>query len=89
MKRATRQDYPPGWNKKKVLAVIAHYDQQTDEEAAAEIETAPEAADDTWMSVPADLVGVVTRLIEEHAKKVAPAPSRNHQKKARTRKARQ
>ena len=38
MKRATRQDFPSGWNKKKVLAAIAHYDRQTEEEAAAEIE---------------------------------------------------
>ena len=87
MKRATRQEFPPGWNGKKVLAVIAHYDRQTEEEAAAEIETAPEAADETWMSVPAELVGVVTRLIEDHAKNVAPAPSGNHKKKSRTRKA--
>ncbi len=88
MKRATRQEFPPGWNKNKVLAVIAHYDRQTEEEAAAEIETVPEGGGETWMSVPAELVGVVTRLIEEHAKKAAPAPPRNRQKKSRTRKAR-
>jgi len=68
--------------------VIAHYDQQTEEEAAAAIETAPEAASETWMSVPAELVGAVTRLIEDHAKNVTPATSGNHKKKSRTRKAR-
>ena len=88
MKRAIRQESPPGWNEKKVRAVIAHYDQQTEEEAAAEIETAPEAAGDTWMSVPAELVGVVSRLIEDRAKNVEPAPTRNHKKKSRPRKSR-
>jgi hypothetical protein len=44
MKQAPRQKFPPGWNEKKALAVIAHYDRQTEEEGAAEIATAPEAA---------------------------------------------
>jgi hypothetical protein len=82
MKRATCQEFPAGWNAKKVLAVIAHYDRQTDEEAAAEIEAASEAADETWMSVPAEFVGVVKRLIEEFAKNGAPGPSRNLKKKS-------
>jgi hypothetical protein len=41
MKKATRQEFPPGWNEKKVLAMIEHYDQQAEDEAAVEIETAP------------------------------------------------
>jgi hypothetical protein len=85
MKRAKRQEFPPGWNEKKVRAVIAHCDQQTEEAAAAEIETAPEVAGETWVSVPAELVEVVTRLMEDHAKKVARALSRNHTKKSRDR----
>jgi len=39
------------------LAVIAHYDQQTEDEAAAEIEKRAEATGETGMSVPAELVG--------------------------------
>jgi hypothetical protein len=84
MKQATKQAYPPGWNEKKVMAVIAHYDQQTDEEGAAEIESAAEAKGETWMSVPVELVGAVTRLIEDHAKNGA----RAGKKKTQTRKAR-
>lgn len=68
--------------------MIAHYDQQTEEEAAAEIESAPEAMGDTWMCVPAELVGAVTRLIEDYAKNVAPSPARKPKKKALTRKPR-
>lgn len=87
IKQSTKQEFPPGWNEKKVLAVIAHYDRQTEEEGAAEIEEALDAPGETWMSVPIELVGAVTRLIKDHSKKGAPARSRNHQKKARTRKA--
>jgi len=88
MKQSPKQEFPPGWNEKKIFAVIAHYDRQTDEEGAAEIEEAPEAPGETWMSVPTELVGAVTRLIEENAKKDAPALSRNHKKKARAKAAR-
>lgn len=87
MKQAQKQKFPPGWNEKKVLAVIAHYDRQSEEEGAAEIEAAPEAPSETWMSVPTDLVRAVTRLIEDHGKQQFAARPRNGKKKARTRKA--
>ena len=88
MRQAARQKFPPGWNEKKVLAVIAHYDQQTEDEGAAEVETAPEATGETWISVPTELVGAVTRLIEKHVKQDSTARPRNHKKKTRTKKAR-
>ena len=72
MKKSPKQEFPPGWNEKKVLAVIAHYDQQTEDEAAAEIETASEAPGETWMSVPTDLVPAIARLIEDHEQKASP-----------------
>ena len=87
MKQAARQEFPPGWNEKKVRAVIAHYDQQTEDEAAAEIETAPDASE-TWMSVPTELVEAVARLIEDHAKNGTAARPRDHKKKAPARKIR-
>jgi hypothetical protein len=88
MKQATRQKFPPGWNEKKVLAVIAHYDQQTEDEGAAEIESAPEASGETWVSVPTELVGAVTRLIEKHVKQDSATRAGNPRKKAPTRKSR-
>jgi hypothetical protein len=88
MKPTKRQEFPPGWNEKKVLAVIAHYDRQTEEEGAAEIEAAAAAPGETWMSVPTELVGVITRLIEDHAQKASSARSRNYTQKGQTRKAR-
>jgi hypothetical protein len=88
MKQAKRKEFPPGWNETKALAVIAHYDRQTEEEGAAEIEGAPDAPGETWMSVPTELVGVITRLIEEHSQKASSARSRNHTRKGRPGKAR-
>jgi len=88
MKQATKQEFPPGWNEKKVRAVIAHYERQSEDEGAAEIETAPEAPAETWICVPTELLEVITRLIENHEQKVSPGRSRNRAKKARTSNAR-
>src|SRR5437667_10623970 len=52
MKRTVSQKLPRGWTHKKIRALIDHYDQQTDEEGAAEIDSAPEASGETWMAVP-------------------------------------
>ena len=72
MSKAIEQDFPPGWNEKKVREVIAYYDAQTDEEGAAEIEAAEEVPSATWMSVPTDLVPAIARLIEDHEQKASP-----------------
>jgi hypothetical protein len=66
MKEATKQRLPAGWTEKKVRDLIRHYDRQTDEEGASEIETAQEAPGETWMSVPSELVPSIARLIKRH-----------------------
>lgn len=38
MKRKNPNQFPPGWDEQRVRKVIEHYDNQTDEEAAAELE---------------------------------------------------
>ncbi len=80
MKQRTKQKFPPGWDEKKVRAVIVHYDQQSDEEGAAEIDSAPEAEGETWMSVPNKLVGEVNRLIKSFGRKNGVARARNGRK---------
>jgi hypothetical protein len=80
-KRAIKQEYPRGWNEKKVLAVIAHYYRQTDEEGAAEFDAAPEAPGKIWEPVPIELVGAVNRLIADHVQRAGPAGARNRKKK--------
>ncbi len=64
--KKTKQEFPPGWNERKVRAVIHHYDQMTDDELAHEIETAPEVKDETLISVPTELLPAVQQLIVRH-----------------------
>ncbi len=63
-----KQEYPPGWNERKVRAVIKHYEQLTDEELAREIESAPEVSGETLLSVPTELVPAVRKLLLRHQK---------------------
>ena len=55
--------YPPGWDEERVRQVLAHYEDQTDEEAVAEDEAAFEGLTDTVMVVPKKLVPAVRELI--------------------------
>lgn len=58
--------FPPGWDEERVKRVLAHYESQTEEEAMAEDEAAFEAADQTVMEIPMDLVPKVRELIAKH-----------------------
>ncbi|MCI0416900.1 hypothetical protein L0222_29375 [bacterium] len=58
--------FPPGWDKKRVERVLAHYEEQTEEEAVAEDEAAFEDQSQTFMEVPSELVPAVRELIAKH-----------------------
>jgi hypothetical protein len=58
-----KQKSPPGWNEKRVREVIAHYENQTEDEQVAEIEAAFEADNITMMAVPTELVPEVRALL--------------------------
>jgi hypothetical protein len=58
--------FPPGWDEKRVNDVLAHYESQTEEEAVAEDEAAFEAAGQTVMEIPTELVPTVRELIAKH-----------------------
>lgn len=60
------QRFPPGWNEKRVQEVLAHYEQQTEEEAVAEDEAAIENSTETFMEVPHELVPTIRELIAKH-----------------------
>jgi hypothetical protein len=62
------QKFPPGWNEERVRQVIAHYEDQTEDEQFAEIEAAREAEGTTMMSVPTELVPDVQALIARKGK---------------------
>ena len=60
-----RNQFPSGWSEARVRKVLAHYEQQTEEQAVAEDEAAFEQRGQTVMVVPKGLVPEITRLIEK------------------------
>jgi len=62
-RKASRQKFPPGWDEERVQKVLAHYEDQTEEEALAEDEAAYAAEGQTVMIVPTELVPAIRRLL--------------------------
>jgi hypothetical protein len=62
-----QQRLPKGWTEKKVKALIAHYENQTEDEATAEDEAAYRNTRMTMMAVPIELVPKVQRMIAKRA----------------------
>ncbi len=58
--------FPSGWDEDRVRKVLAHYEEQTEDEAVAEDEAAFEDSTQTVMEVPNELVPVVRELIAKH-----------------------
>ena len=62
-----RQDrFPPGWDEARVQKVLAHYEEQTEDEAVAEDEAALEESTQTVMEMPHELVPAIRELIAKH-----------------------
>jgi len=59
----TPQQFPSGWDEARVREVIAHYDNQTEDEQAAEIEAALSDTAVTMVAVPVELADEVRALI--------------------------
>jgi hypothetical protein len=59
--------YPKGLDRKKVQAIIDHYENQTDDEAVAEDEAAYKDITMTMMAIPIALVPQVQKLIAKRA----------------------
>ena len=59
----SKQSFPPGWDEERVREVLAHYDNQTEDEQFAEIETAHDVDNVTLMAVPTELVPEVRALL--------------------------
>ncbi len=64
-----QRKFPKGWSQERVRKVLAHYEEQTEEEAVAEDEAGVESSE-TVMSVPHELVPVIREMI---AKRRSPA----------------
>jgi len=57
---------PKGWDDAKVKSVLSHYENQSEDDAALEDESALDDMSQTLMEVPKDLVAVVRELIARH-----------------------
>lgn len=60
------QQFPAGWDEARVRGVIAHYDAQSEDEQADEVEAALAADGVTLMAVPAELADQVRALVARH-----------------------
>jgi hypothetical protein len=58
-----QSNFPPGWDEERVRRILAHYEEQTEEEAVAEDEGAFEDRTQTVMEIPNKLVPTVRELI--------------------------
>jgi hypothetical protein len=61
-----QKKFPAGWDEERVRRVLAHCEEQTEEEAVAEDEAAFEDQTQTVMEIPNELVPVVRELIAKH-----------------------
>jgi hypothetical protein len=61
--------FPPGWDEERVQKVIAHYEQQTEEEGVAEDEAAFEDSTQTVIEVPKDLLPEIRELIAKRSRR--------------------
>ena len=61
--------FPKGWDEARVQRVLEHYENQTDEEAAAEDDAMFRSGGEAVMTVPHELVPQVRKLIAEQMRK--------------------
>jgi glutamate synthase domain-containing protein 3 len=62
MTKKKNQKYPAGWDEKRIRKLVEHFDNQTEEEQAAEIEAAFDVENQTVMVVPTELVPEIVKL---------------------------
>ena len=58
--------FPTGWDEERVQRVLAHYENQEEDEAVAEDEAAFEGRRQTVMDIPHELVPAVRELLGRH-----------------------
>ena len=61
-----QSQFPPGWDEARVRKVLAHYEEQSEDEAVAEDEAAFEDQTQTVMEVPHALVPTIRELLAKH-----------------------
>jgi hypothetical protein len=61
-----QSEFPEGWDEERVRRVLAHYEEQTKDEAVAEDEAAYEDRTHSLVEVPVELVPAVRQLLAKH-----------------------
>ena len=61
-----QSEFPEGWDEERVRRVLAHYEEQSEDEAVAEDEAAYEDRTQSVVEIPVELVPVVRELIAKH-----------------------
>jgi hypothetical protein len=65
MTKKKKQVYPAGWDEERIRELAEHYDNQSEDDQAAEHEAAFLAEGQTVMVVPTELVPEIVKLISE------------------------
>jgi hypothetical protein len=63
---ATQNQFPSGWDEKRVRQTIEYYDSLSEDEAVAEDEAAFDNKDQAFVQVPLELLPLVRELIAKH-----------------------
>ena len=64
-----KHKFPTGWDEKRVMNVLAHYEGQTEIEAIAQDEAAYKRHKTSMVEIPVELVPRVRKLIAQHRAK--------------------
>ena len=67
LKSSKKNKFPKGWDEAKVRQVIAHYENQSEEKAAAEDDKIFANVRSTYMQIPVKLVPAVRKLLARRA----------------------
>lgn len=63
---AIQNQFPLGWDEKRVRQTIEHYDRQSEDEAVAEDEAEFDNKEQAFVQVPLELLPLVRELIAKH-----------------------
>ncbi len=61
-----KNQFPKGWDEKRVQRVLAHYESQSEDEQVAEDEKAFKGQDRTVVEVPAELLPLIREIIAKY-----------------------
>jgi len=67
LKSSKKTKFPKGWDEAKVRQVLAHYENQSEEQAAAEDDKIFANVRSTYMQIPVKLVPAVRKLLARRA----------------------